>query len=86
MQYVQVSTNIIDVSIKTCNLRSVHSHGKRLYGHIFDMVDTAFSYCRALIVCYFLQESSKVKESTLHVICNAHTAFLLCLAVKKVLM
>ncbi len=31
----------------------------------FDMVDTVLSYGRALIVCKFLQESSKVKESSL---------------------
>ncbi len=41
------------------------------------MVDTAFSYRRALIVCYFLQESFKVKENSLHEIWNADTAFLL---------
>ncbi len=43
-----------------------------------DMVDTVFSYWRALIICQFLQESSKVEESSLHVIRNAHTTFLLC--------
>ncbi len=42
-----------------------------------DMVDTAFSYGRTLIVCLFIQEFSKVKESSLHVIWNADTAFLL---------
>ena len=26
----------------TSNFRSIHSYGKRLYGHMFDMVDT---YC-----------------------------------------
>ena len=31
------------------NFRSIEV--KRLYGHIFDIQDTAFSYCRALIVC-----------------------------------
>ena len=41
-----------------------------------DMVGTAFSYGRALIVCQFLQESSKVKESSFHEIWNADTAFL----------
>ena len=35
---------------------------------MFDMVDTAFPYWRAFIICLFLQESSKVKESSLH--CN----------------
>ncbi len=41
------------------------------------MVDAAFSYERALIVCKFLQESFKVKESNLHEIWNADTMFLL---------
>ena len=44
MQYVQIS-NVIDTSFhKMFNFRSVLSHGKMLYGHIFDfdMVDTAF--------------------------------------------
>ncbi len=45
--------------------QSTHSHGKRLYGYNFVLVDTAFSYCGTLIVCYFLQESSKVKERSL---------------------
>ncbi len=44
---------------------------------MFNMVDTAFSCWRALIVCYFLQESSKTKESSLHEIWNADTACLL---------
>ena len=42
-----------------------------------DMVDTAFSYGWALIVCLFLQESFKVKESSLREIWNADTALLL---------
>ncbi len=44
---------------------------------MFNVVDTAFSYGRVLIICYFLQESSKVKASSLHEIQNADTAFLL---------
>ncbi len=44
---------------------------------MFDMVDTAFSYGREMIVCLFLQESLKVKESSLYEIQNADTAFLL---------
>ncbi len=48
-QYVQIS-NIVYFHL-TCYFRSIHSHGKRLCGHMFDMVDTAFSYGRALIVC-----------------------------------
>ena len=43
---------------------------------MFDMVDTLFSYGRGLIACSSLQEFSKTKESTLHVILNADTAFL----------
>ncbi len=42
---------------------------------MFDVVDTAWSYWRALVVCLFLQESFKVKESSLHEILNAGTAF-----------
>ncbi len=45
---------------------------------MFDMVDTPFSYERGLIVCSSLQEFSKTKESTLRVISNVDTAFLLC--------
>ncbi len=44
---------------------------------MFDKVDTAFSYGKVLIVCWFIQESSQVKESSLHEIWNADTAFLL---------
>ena len=45
---------------------------------MFDNVDTAFSYERALIVRSFLQDFSKWKGSSLQLISNAHTAFLLC--------
>ena len=45
---------------------------------MFDIVDTAFSYERELIVCSFLQDFSKGKGSTLQLIYNAHTVFLLC--------
>ena len=41
---------------------------------MFDIVDTAFNYDGEWAASSFLQESS------LHIICNAHTAFLLCLA------
>ncbi len=44
---------------------------------MFDIVDTPFSYVRGLIVCSSLQEFSKTKESTLHVIRNVDAAFLL---------
>ncbi len=42
-----------------------------------DMVGTVFIYGRALVVCKFLKEFSKVKESSLHEIWNADTVFLL---------
>ena len=45
---------------------------------MFDKVDTPFSYGRGLIVCSLLQKFSKTKESTLHVIGNVDTAFVLC--------
>ncbi len=57
---------------------SIHFHTKRLYVHLFDIVDTPFSYRRGLIVCSSLPEFSKTKESTLQVIWNVDTAFLLC--------
>ncbi len=38
-------------------------------------VDTVFSYGKALITCLFLQESFKVKESSLHEILKVDTAF-----------
>ncbi len=44
---------------------------------MFTMVDTVLKYWRTLIVCYFLEESSKVKESSLHEIWNVDTAFFL---------
>ncbi len=43
---------------------------------MFDMEDAAFSYGRELIVCWFLQEFSKVEGSSLDEIWNADTAFL----------
>ena len=45
---------------------------------MFDIVDTALSYERELVVCSFLQDFSKGKGSSLQLIYNAHTAFLLC--------
>ena len=60
------------------NFWSIHYCGKRLYVH-YVWYDR---YGRALIVCQFVQESSKVKESSLHRIWNADTAFLLSGAVK----
>ena len=44
---------------------------------MFDMVDTAFSYEREMIVSSFLLDFSKRKGSSLQLICNAHTEFLL---------
>ncbi len=44
---------------------------------MFNVIDTAFSYGRALIACLFLQESSKGKESGVDEIWNADIAFLL---------
>ena len=44
---------------------------------MFNMVYTVFSCRRGFIVCWVLQESLKVKESSLHDIWNEDTAFLL---------
>ena len=49
--------------------------------YMIDIVDTAFNYERDLIICSFLQDFSKVKGSSVQLICNAHTAFILCGAV-----
>ncbi len=53
-----LSKNTLSANIKhsryfhlTSNFWSIHFHAKRLYVHIFDMVDTFFSYWRASIVC-----------------------------------
>ena len=59
------------------NFSSIHSRAKKLYPHKFDIVDTALSYGRELIVCSFLQDFSTGKQSNLQLMCNAHTAFLL---------
>ena len=61
---------------KSVVYKLINSHGKMLFVHMLDIVDTTFSYGRELIVCLFLQESSKVKESSLYEIWNADTAFL----------
>ena len=45
---------------------------------MFDVVDTVFSYEIELIICSIQQDFSKRKGSSLQLICNAHTAFLLC--------
>ena len=60
------------------NFLSIRFHTKRLYVHMFDIVDTPFRYGRGLIICSSLQKFSKIKESSLCVILNADAAFLLC--------
>ena len=45
---------------------------------MFDIVDTAHSYAKELTVCSFLRDLSEGKGSSLQLIGNAHTAFLLC--------
>ncbi len=72
---VPQSKNTISTNIKhsryfhlMSNFWSFHYCGKRLYIHMSDIVGTPFSYGRELIVCSSLQEFSKTKESTLHVI------------------
>ena len=42
---------------------------------MFNVVDTAFCYGRALIACLFLWESFKGEVTSLHEIRNADTAF-----------
>ncbi len=65
--------NLIDASIKrTISGQSTHMV-KGCIDIMFDMVANAFRYLRVVIVCWFLQESSKVKESSLHEIWNADT-------------
>ena len=44
---------------------------------MLDIVDTALGYEKELIVCSILQDFSKGKGSSLQLIYNAHTAFLL---------
>ena len=45
---------------------------------MFDIVDTALIFERELMVCSFLKDLSKEEGSSLQLICNAHTAILLC--------
>ena len=67
-QYVQI-LNITDTSIKhTISDKSTPMVKGCMYIIMFDMVETAFSYGRLLVVCQFRRESTKVKESSLHVI------------------
>ena len=59
----------------TYNFASIYLHAKKLYLHMFDIVDTAFGYESKLIVYSFLQDFFKGKGSSLLLICNANTAF-----------
>ena len=43
----------------------IHSHAKKLCLHMFDIVDTVFSYERELIVCSYMKDFSKGKGSSL---------------------
>ncbi len=79
------SKNAVSTNIKhsryihlMSNFSSILFHTKRLYVHMFDIVDPPFIYGRGLIVCSSLQKFTKTKESALHVIWNVDTAFLLC--------
>ena len=51
----------------------IHSHAKKLYLNMFDMVDTAFSYEKEWIICSFLQEFSNGKGSS----CNSSATHIL---------
>ncbi len=64
----EVSANniIVDTSIKRQTPGQSTTVVKGCMYIMFDMVDTVFPYGRALIICYFLQESFKVNESSLH--------------------
>ncbi len=57
---------MVDTSIKHPSFGQSNNMVKGCVYNFFNVVDTPFSYGRALIVFQFLQESSKVKESTLH--------------------
>ncbi len=76
-----VSTNIklsIDKCIWCQIFRQSTSVLKGCMYIMFDIIDTHLRHGRGLIVCSSLQEFSKTKESTLYVIWNVDTAFLLC--------
>ena len=62
----------------TYNFTSIHSHGKKLYLHMFDIINTVLRSERELIISSFLQDFSKGKGSSFQLFCSAHTAFLLC--------
>ena len=57
--------NIVDASIKQISDQSTTVVKCCMY-KMLNVVDNAFSYCSALVVCLFLRESFKVKESSLN--------------------
>ena len=65
------SKNAISAKIKHSRYflkRQISGHSstvEKVICIMLGMLDTAFGYVRALIVCKFLQESFKVKESSL---------------------
>ena len=60
------------------NCTSVHYYAKKkLYFHVCDISDTAFSYEREFREKKLQWDFSEGKGSDLQLICNAHTAFLL---------
>ena len=64
MWYLQIY-NIVDASIKQISDQSTTVVKCCMY-KMLNVVDNAFSYCSALVVCLFLRESFKVKESSLN--------------------
>ena len=58
MQYVQIS-NLIDTAIECPMSDQTTIMVKGCMDIMFVIIDTAFHYNRALIVCQFLQESSQ---------------------------
>ncbi len=81
MQYLQNIKHSRYIHLMS-NFLSIHFHTKRLYVHMFDIVDTPLSYGRGLIVCSSLQEFWKTKESTLWgrdaIICTLFCILLFC--------
>ncbi len=55
--------NLVDTSIKHSGQSATAVHCRVC---MFDMVDSALSYGRVLIVCSLFQESQNGKESSLH--------------------
>ena len=78
MQYVHLYS-IADTSINhTISLQSTPRLKSCIYTCLIIIVDTFSSYERELIACLFLQNFSKGKGNSLQLMCNAHTALLLC--------